>query len=137
MKYLYNANTGLTPIRNKTKRYATSILASVAVATGIALPVAAAKGPIGEFASNKPFGNMGEYISGEVYGNTSNPSGNGNGVLPSLAPGPWRCTNPADCAGPTTAGGSMGEFIAPVASSGQASPDFANSKSPGPDFSSN
>jgi hypothetical protein len=79
--------------------------------------------------------NVGELISGVIYGNTSNPSGNGNGVLPSLAPGPWKCGNPADCAGPTTAGGSMGEFIAPLVSDGAASPDFANGAVEGPDFS--
>lgn len=79
--------------------------------------------------------NVGEFISGVIYGNTSNPSGNGNGVLPSLSPGPWRCGNPLDCAGPTIAGGSMGDFIAPITSDGMASPDFANGKSAGPDFS--
>ncbi len=80
-------------------------------------------------------GNVGGLISGVIYGNTSNPSGNGNGVLPSLSPGPWRCTNPFDCAGPTTAGGSMGDFISPLTSDGNSSSDFANGKTPGPDFS--
>jgi len=79
--------------------------------------------------------NVGEFISGVIYGNTSNPSGNGEGVLPSLSPGPWKCTNPLDCAGPTTAGGSMGDFIAPLTSDGMASPDFANGEVVGPDFS--
>ncbi|MFZ2522622.1 MAG: hypothetical protein WAX44_03885 [Minisyncoccia bacterium] len=78
---------------------------------------------------------VGQLISGVIYGNTSNPSGNGNGVLPSLSPGPWRCTNPLDCAGPTTAGGSMGDFISPLTSGGNSSSDFANGKTPGPDFS--
>lgn len=79
--------------------------------------------------------NVGQFISGFIYGNTSNPSGNGNGVLPSLSPGPWRCTNPLDCAGPTTAGGSMGDFISPITSNGKSSSDFANGKAVGPDFS--
>jgi hypothetical protein len=79
---------------------------------------------------------VGSLISGEIYGNTSNPSGNGNGVLPSLSPGPWACTDSSDCSGPTSPGGSMGEFIAPLVS-GHASPNFANGKTPGPDFSGN
>ena len=37
--------------------------------------------------------------------NTSNPRPDENGVLPSLAPGPWVCGDPADCAGPTDPGG--------------------------------
>jgi hypothetical protein len=81
---------------------------------------------------------VGAYISGTIYGNTSNPSGNGNGVLPSLSPGPWKCTVPTDCAGPTTAGGSMGEFISPLTSGGNSSADFANGGKgvgTGPDFS--
>ena len=102
-----------------------------------AAPAFAAQNAIGAGFSGAEPGTTGPLISGVIYGNTSNPSGNGNGVLPSLSPGPWRCTNPLDCAGPTTAGGSMGEFLAPVASDGTASPDFANSKSPGPDFSDN
>ncbi|MFZ2523091.1 MAG: hypothetical protein WAW92_01765 [Minisyncoccia bacterium] len=79
--------------------------------------------------------NVGGLISGVIYGNTSNASGNGNGVLPSLSPGPWRCTNPLNCAGPTTAGGSMGDFISPMTSDGNSSSNFANDKAPGPDFS--
>ncbi len=82
--------------------------------------------------------NVGGLISGVIYGNTSNPSGNGNGVLPSLSPGPWKCTNTSDCAGPTTAGGSMGEFISGNTSGGNSNADFANGgKGPGtgPDFS--
>ena len=82
--------------------------------------------------------NVGGLISGILYGNTSNPSGNGNGVLPSLAPGPWKCTNTADCAGPTTAGGSMGEWTSAITSGGESNADFANGGNgpgTGPDFS--
>jgi hypothetical protein len=90
-------------------------------------------GEIGaEFSAADP-GTVGPYISGFLYGNTSNPSGKGQGVLPSLSPGPWACGT--DCAGPTIPGGSMGEWLAPDASGGNASPDFANGKDPGPDFS--
>ena len=81
---------------------------------------------------------VGSLISSTIYGNTSNPRPSGNGVLPSLAPGPWKCTNSADCAAPTTAGGSMGDFIAPVVSGGKGSPNFAkggNGPGTGPDFS--
>ncbi len=105
----------------------------------LALPMlalaAGVGGELNDMADFYGLDNVGELISGVIYGNTSNPSVNGNGVLPSLSPGPWRCTNPADCAGPTTAGGSMGEFIAPLTSNGKGTPDFANSKTPGPDFS--
>jgi hypothetical protein len=80
-------------------------------------------------------GSVGSIISSEIYGNTSNPRPDGHGVLPSLSPGPWKCADSGDCAGPTDAGGSMGEFIAPTASDGKGNPDFANSKDPGPDFS--
>ena len=84
--------------------------------------------------------NVGDFISGEIYGNTSNPSGNGNGVLPSLSPGPWVCAG-ADCsAQPTEAGGSMGDFITQTPgfpAEGKSKSDFANGKSPGPDFADN
>lgn len=82
--------------------------------------------------------NVGGLVSGVIYGNTSNPSGNGNGVLPSLSPGPWVCSNPSDCSGPTTAGGSMGEFISTLTSGGKSNADFANGGNgpgTGPDFS--
>ena len=69
-------------------------------------------------------GTVGNLISGTIYGNTSNPSGNGNGVLPSWAPGPHVCGTPGDCAGPTGNGSSMGGLIAPVTSGGQADPDY-------------
>ncbi|MES2007137.1 MAG: hypothetical protein V4436_03440 [Patescibacteria group bacterium] len=67
---------------------------------------------------------VGNLISGTIYGNTSNPSGNGNGVLPSWAPGPHVCGTPGDCAGETGNGSSMGGLIAPIVSGGQADPDF-------------
>lgn len=79
--------------------------------------------------------NVGELISGQIYGNTSNPSGNGEGVLPSLSPGPWVCSDPKDCAAePTEPGSSMGDIIAPLVSGGNGKPNFANDKSPGPNF---
>lgn len=90
---------------------------------------------IGAGFSQTPPGAVGPSISGVIYGNTSNPSGNGQGVLPSLSPGPWLCTNTDDCtAEPTTAVPSMGVLLAPVASDGAGLPGFANGKSPGPDF---
>jgi hypothetical protein len=111
---------------------------SVSVAgIGLALVLsssALAAGLGSSFSSAAP-GTVGPYISGYLYGNTTNPSVNGNGVTPSFAPGPWACTDEDDCAGPTTAGGSMGEFLAPVASGGKSSPDFANGKLIGQDFS--
>lgn len=121
---------------NKTAIAAAALLGAAA----LALPAQAAG--VGQAlkamaqAAGEP--SVGSLISGVIYGNTSNPSGNGNGVLPSLSPGPWTCTNPSDCAGPTTAGGSMGEFIAPIVSGGNGSPDFANGGNgpgTGPDFS--
>ena len=95
-------------------------------------PAFADQNAIGAGFSNSVPGSVGPSISGFIYGNTSNPSGNGNGVLPSESPGPWAHGNPGD--GPTENGGSMGTFLAPVASGGTASPDFANGKDPGPDF---
>jgi len=81
-------------------------------------------------------GDTGGFISGDVYGNTSNPSGNGEGVLPSLAPGPWKCDYSSNgCAGPTDPGGSMGDFLAPVASDGQSQSEFANGNDLNLDFS--
>ena len=92
-------------------------------------------GGIGAGFSSADPGTVGPAISGELYGNTSNPSGTGQGVLPSLSPGPWLC-NGVDCsAQPTTSGPSMGELLAPIGSGGKANPDFANGKETGPDFS--
>lgn len=102
-----------------------------------ASPAIAEQNDVGAGFSSAPPGTVGPSISGGLYGNTSNPSGNGNGVLPSLAPGPWACVYDPGCAGPTKPGGSMGDFLAPTASGGQGNPDFANGKSPGPDFSGN
>lgn len=92
-------------------------------------------GAVGAFFSNFAPGSLGPTISGEWYGNTSNPRPGEHGVLPSLSPGPWVCDG-ADCsAQPTAAGGSMGVWIAPSASDFKAEPNFANGKYPGPDFS--
>lgn len=136
-KYNYDINKGLTPVKTKTKKIVATVASSMVMAVGVTVPALAAKGPIGTIFSGSDPGTVGPGISGEIYGNTSNPSGNGNGVLPSLSPGPWVCTNPQDCAGPTSPGGSMGDFVSPTASSGHSSSNFANDKTPGPDFSTN
>ena len=116
-----------------------SVLAIVMAIVFFVIPIAAAdQGAIGDGFSSADPGSVGPLVSGFIYGNTSNPSGNGEGVLPSLAPGPWACDydgNGGSCYGPTLAGGSMGDYLAPVASGAVASPDFANSKDTGPDFS--
>ncbi|MDP3941186.1 MAG: hypothetical protein Q8Q49_02650 [bacterium] len=109
--------------------------AAGALMLGASIVPAFAAGEIGDVFSSADPGTVGPSISGDLYGNTSNPSGNGEGVLPSFSPGPWKCGNPLDCAGPTDPGGSMGEFLAPVASGGTASPDFANGNDPDIDFS--
>ena len=57
-------------------------------------------------------------IAGDLYGNNSNPRPSGNGVLPSLAPGPWACFG--NCFDGANAGVSVGELV------GQGSADFAN-----------
>jgi len=112
--------------------------AALFVAALLSSPTLAGQNPVGALFSGADPGTVGPGISGVIYGNTSNESGNGNGVLPSLSPGPWVCGNPDDCAAqPTEAGGSMGDNLAPLASGGKGNPDFANGKSPGPDFSDN
>ncbi|HEX5631397.1 MAG TPA: hypothetical protein VFY15_07040, partial [Acidimicrobiia bacterium] len=114
-----------------------TMLAVLLALTVFAAPAAlAGQNAIGAGVSSAPAGSVGPSISGDIYGNTSNPSGNGEGVLPSLAPGPWKCGDPLDCAGPTDPGGSMGDFVAPIASGGTASPDFAHGNDPDLDFSS-
>lgn len=125
---------------SKTIAFSMSFVLATVLALGFFVSQAVAQGVGGELQAGAELlglDNVGELISGEIYGNTSNPSGNGNGVLPSLAPGPWKCGNPLDCAGPTSAGGSMGDFIAPTVSGGKGTPNFANDKTPGPDFSDN
>ncbi len=116
------------------KKFLAGAAAGTAVFASIATPAFAA-GEVGGIFSSADPGTVGPVISGVIYGNTSNPSGNGNGVLPSWSPGPWVCGNPADCEGPTNPGGSMGDFLAPLASGGVASPDFANSNDQDIDFS--
>ncbi len=96
---------------------------------------AMAQGVIGAGFSAAPPGTVGPLISGDIYGNTSNPSGNGNGVTPSWSPGPWACNYDPSCAGTTLPGASMGDTLAPIASDGHAQPNFANGKTPGPVFS--
>lgn len=116
-----------------TRLVALAFAAALAVAT--ISPAVAAPGEIGDGFSSADPGTVGPLISGVIYGNTSNPSGHGSGVLPSFSPGPWICGNPLDCAGPTDPGSSMGDFLAPVASDGTASPDFANGNDQDIDFS--
>ena len=116
----------------KIKLFVIAFGAALAMAT--AAP-ALAQGTVGAFFSGFEPRAVGPGISGAIYGNTSNPSGNGNGVLPSFAPGPWVCESTADCSGPTDPGGSMGDFLAPLASGGAASPEFANGNDPDIDFS--
>lgn len=75
-------------------------------------------------------GALGDFISSNVqswYGNTTNPRPDGHGVLPSLAPGPWKCIYDASgaCVGETY-GGSVGEWITPILSNGKSKADFAN-----------
>ena len=45
-----------------------------------------------------------------IHGNATNERDSGNGVTPSLAPGPWACGG-GGCTNDTQAGGSIGEFI--------------------------
>jgi hypothetical protein len=116
----------------KTKLIALSIAAALAVSSVVP---AFAQGIIGTGFSTADPGTVGPSISGVSYGNTSNPSGNGSGVLPSFSPGPWVCGDETDCAGPTDPGGSMGTFLAPLASGGEAAPLFANGNDPDIDFS--
>ena len=115
--------------------FASSAFAGPVVMTDHELDgVVAGQGVIGAGFSAAPPGTVGPSISGDLYGNTSNPRPSGHGVLPSLSPGPWLCAG-ANCnAQPTEAGPSMGTLLAPLASGGNGNPDFANGKSPGPDF---
>jgi hypothetical protein len=74
-------------------------------------------------------GALGPFISSnvqDIYGNTTNPRDSGHGVTPTLAPGPWACADSTDCSAGAKAGGSIGEFVAPFASDGKGTPDFAN-----------
>lgn len=72
----------------------------------------------------------GGIIACDLYGNTSNPRPSGQGVLPSLAPGPWACVYElGECQGDETdAGLSVGDIV------GQGKSEFANGKDPGPGF---
>lgn len=64
----------------------------------------------------------------DFHGNATNERPSGNGVTPSLAPGPWACGG-ADCSVDTTGGSSIGDFA------GQGGADFANGEEDGPNFS--
>lgn len=116
------------------KKFLASTAISSLVLLGLSSPAFAA-GEIGAGFSSADPGTVGPGISGFIYGNTSNPSDNGNGVLPSWSPGPWVCGIPGDCEGPTNPGGSMGDFLSPLALGGQSSSDFANGNDPDIDFS--
>ena len=73
--------------------------ATLAVALGSAAPAFAAPGDNGN--------GVGGCISGDLYGNTSNPRPSGHGVLPSQSPGP-SVNNPTDPSNPTP-GPSVGD----------------------------
>ena len=116
------------------RRLIVIVMASALFLSVMAGAASAGQNAIGAgFSSGDP-GTVGPGISGDFFGNTSNPSGNGEGVLPSLSPGPWVCGDPLDCAGPTDPGGSVGDFLAPLAS-GTATPTFANGNDLDLDFS--
>ncbi len=122
-------------MRSVARRIVAVGLACAAVlAIGVASASAGQNSVGAGFSSAEP-GTVGPGISGEIYGNTSNPSGKGEGVLPSLSPGPWACDYDPDCSGPTLPGSSMGDLLSPAASEGHSSSEFANGKTPGPDFS--
>ena len=117
-------------------RRVTTLIAFVAIAMFLVVPIAAAdQGAIGDGFSSADPGTVGPLVSGVWYGNTSNPSGNGEGVLPSLAPGPWVCDYDPGCDGPTDPGGSVGDFLSPTASGGNSSSEFANGNDLNIDFS--
>lgn len=120
---------------NKIKKLAIGASSAAIMFGSLATGAFADQGAVGAIFSGATPGTVGPTISGVIYGNTSNPSGNGSGVLPSFSPGPWVCGNPADCAGPTDPGGSMGTFLAPLASEGTGTPEFANGNDPDIDFS--
>lgn len=88
-----------------------------------------------EFATYLGYETVGELISEEIYGNTSNETESGNGVVPSWSPGPWVCGVPSDCEGPTNPGSSMGDIITTVALDGVGSSNFTNEVDPDIDFS--
>jgi hypothetical protein len=133
MRQPETANEQLS-IKSKIEKAGATVAVVAGMLGALAAP-AAAKGPIGEGFSSAAPGTVGPGISGEIYGNTSNPSGNGEGVLPSLAPGPWACDYDPGCDGPTDPGGSMGDFLSPLASGGQSQSEFANGNDQDIDFS--
>ena len=63
------------------RKLLTLLGASVLTVALVAGPASAAPGDNGK--------GVGGCTSGVLYGNTTNPRPSGNGVLPSLAPGPW------------------------------------------------
>jgi len=120
---------------NRVKRFVIGAAATGVLLGSTVVPAFGAQNAIGAGFSSAPAGTVGPGISGDIYGNTSNPSGNGNGVLPSWSPGPWICNLNPGCDGPTDPGGSMGDFLAPVASGDTAAPVFASGNDQDIDFS--
>lgn len=55
--------------------------------------------------------NFGEAIASGYFGNTANVSDHGNGVTPSLAPGPWVCVYVAGSCVDKTMGTTWGELV--------------------------
>jgi hypothetical protein len=84
------------------------------IAAGAAVLVLSAHGAAaGQF--NSSASDIAKAIQ-DLYGNATNPRPSGNGVTPSLAPGPWTCNDPLDCSLGATQGLSVGEAINPNAS---------------------
>jgi len=106
-----------------------ALLVTPANAAGVGTALKAA-------AQSAGYSSVGQLISGEIDGNTSNPKTDGKpGVTPSESPGPWACGDPGvDCSGLTLPGVSMGDIISPVTSGGNSNSNFANDKNPGPNF---
>jgi hypothetical protein len=130
----YTINEGIQK-EQKFRKYIVAGVVGLLMVLAVSSQAFAAQNAIGAGFSSAPPGTVGPGISGDLYGNTSNPSGNGNGVTPSFSPGPWVCGNPSDCAGPTDPGGSMGDFVSPIASGGQSQSEFANGNDQDIDFS--
>lgn len=106
------------------------LLGSIVALALLATSAYAGQNAIGAGFSGSDPGSVGPSISGDTYGNTSNPRDSGHGVLPSESPGPWKHNGD----GPTDPGGSMGDFLSDTASGGKSKSNFANDKDPGPDF---
>ena len=122
---------------NKIARLGTVAVATLGLSAAMTGTASAEKNIVGTGFSEVFKGNVGPLISETLYGNTSNPSGNGEGVEPSFSPGPFVCESSVDCSGPTDPGISMGDFLSPIASGGESNSDFANGVDNNIDFSLN